>query len=66
MMTAARKITGLPLEEKLQLLLKTLTFDPEYPAEYARFVQGMSYAVGGVPTYGEAMVKLKTIIDHLL
>jgi hypothetical protein len=60
------KIAGLPMGEKLQLLLKILTTDREYRTEYTRFVQGMSYAATGVPTYEEAMIKLKVLIDHLL
>jgi len=60
------KITGWPVKEKLHLLVELLTSDTEYPKEYTRFVQGMSYAAGGVPTYAEAMAKLRTLVDHLL
>lgn len=60
------KIKGLPLNRKIQLLLEILTADADYRIEYTRFVQGMSYAAGGVPTYEEAMAKLKTLLDHLL
>jgi hypothetical protein len=60
------RITGWPFEKKLELLLEILTSDPEYRSEYTRFVQGMSYATGGVPTYAEALAKLKLLIDHLL
>ena len=49
------KIKGLPLNRKIQLLLEILTADADYRTEYTRFVQGMSYATGGVPTYEEAM-----------
>ena len=60
------QITGWPVERKLQLLLDILTSDTEYRTEYTRFVQGMSYAAGGVPTYDEAIAKVKTLVDHLL
>jgi hypothetical protein len=42
------KITGLPLEQKFQILMEMLTTDTEYASEYTRFVQGMSYAAGRV------------------
>jgi Nucleotidyl transferase AbiEii toxin, Type IV TA system len=58
-------ITGLPLKEKARILLDMLGKDGEYRMEYTRFVQGMSYAAGGVPTYEEALAKLKALIDHL-
>ena len=61
-----QKIAGLPLSQKLQRLSELLTSDTEYRTEYTRFVQGMSYATGRVPTYEEAMGKLRTLIDHLL
>jgi predicted nucleotidyltransferase component of viral defense system len=60
------KITGLPLEQKFQILMEILTTDKEYATEYTRFVQGMSYAAGGVPTYAEVMTKVKVLVDHLL
>ena len=60
------KIKGRTLDKKFQLLLEILTKDAEYRTEYIRFVQGMSYATGGVPTYDEAVIKLKSLIDHLL
>lgn len=60
------KIEGLPLEEKVRILLNILDSDGEYRTEYARFVQGMSYATGGVPTYEEAMLKLRALISHLM
>ncbi|HET6252998.1 MAG TPA: nucleotidyl transferase AbiEii/AbiGii toxin family protein [Puia sp.] len=59
------KITGLPLNKKFQLLQEILITDAEYRTEYTRFVQGMSYAIGGVPTYDEAITKLKTLIDYI-
>ena len=58
-------ITGLPLKEKTRILLDMLGRDGEYRMEYTRFVQGMSYAAGGVPTYEEALAKLKALIDQL-
>lgn len=60
------RITGLPLEQKSQILLEILTADDDYRTEYTRFVQGMSYATGGVPTYDEALAKVKALVDHLL
>lgn len=57
---------GLPLEEKARVLLSILDTDGEYRSEYTRFVQGMSYAIGAVPTYDEAMAKLRILIDLLL
>jgi predicted nucleotidyltransferase component of viral defense system len=60
------KIAGLPIRQKFQVLMNILTTDKEYATEYTRFVQGMSYAVGGVPTYSEAMAKVKTLVDHIL
>lgn len=60
------KITGLPLEQKIRILLEILDSDGEYRTEYARFVHGMSYAAGGVPTYDEAVAKLKLLLGHVL
>lgn len=57
---------GLPLEEKARVLLSILDTDGEYRSEYTRFVQGMSYAIGAVPTYDQAMAKLRILIDLLL
>jgi hypothetical protein len=61
-----KKITGLSLEKKLQLLIEILESDTEYRNEYTRFVQGMSYATGVVPTYGQAVTRLKELINHIL
>src|SRR5579859_666012 len=60
------KTKGLPLSKKFEILQEILATDAEYRTEYTRFVYGMSYATGGVPTYDEAMAKLKAIIEHLL
>jgi hypothetical protein len=49
-----------------RVLLEVLTADTDYRTEYIRFVQGMSYGSSGVPTYEEAMTKLKMLTDHLL
>ena len=46
--------------------MEILATDTEYATEYTRFVQGMSYAAGGVPTYSEAMAKLKDLVEHIL
>ena len=59
------KIGGWPIYKKLEHLMEILTTDREYPSEYTRFVQGMSYATNGVPNYGEALAKLRILIDHL-
>jgi predicted nucleotidyltransferase component of viral defense system len=61
-----KKTKGQPLNRKIQILLEILTDDADYRTEYTRFVQGMSYATGEVPTYEEAMAKLKILLDHLL
>lgn len=57
---------GKSLDQKFQLLLEILASDREYRTEYTRFVQGMSYARGAVPSFDEAIVKLKALADHLL
>ena len=57
---------GMRLSKKTEILFEILTADADYRTEYIRFVQGMSYASGSVPTFEEAMVKLKTLTDHLL
>lgn len=57
---------GMPLVKKTELLFEMLLANADYRTEYTRFVRGMSYASGGVPTYEEAMAKLKLLIDHLL
>ena len=61
-----KKIAGLPLERKIRLLMAVLTSDAEYRTEYTRFVQGMSYAIRGVPTYEDAMKRLEALANHLL
>jgi hypothetical protein len=60
------KISGWPLKEKVAFLVETLEADREYPSEYSRFVQGMSYSAAGVPSYQEAIDKLKELTDQLL
>jgi len=60
------KITGWSVPQKLEHLMEILTTDREYPAEYTRFVQGMSYAMGGVPDYEEALGKLRMLVDYLI
>jgi hypothetical protein len=57
---------GMPLDKKIELLFEIITADTDYRTEYTRFVQGMSYASGSVPTYEEALAKLKLLTDHLL
>jgi hypothetical protein len=59
------KIAGWPVERKLQHMLETLRTDAEYATEYTRFVQGMSYAAGGVPKYDEAMARLREVVNCL-
>jgi len=46
--------------------METLETDREYPYEYNRFVQGMSYSATGVPSYQEAVSKLRQLTDQLL
>jgi hypothetical protein len=60
------KISGWPLKEKVALLMKTLETDREYPSEYNRFVQGMSYSTTGVPSYPEALSKLTELTNQLV
>jgi hypothetical protein len=60
------KISGWPLKEKVTYLMETLETDREYPSEYNRFVQGMSYSAAGVPSYQEAVSKLRQLTDQLL
>lgn len=60
------KTKGLPLSKKFELLLKILEADDKYRREYSRFVRGMSYAIAGVPTYDEAMIKLKVLTEHIV
>ncbi|HEY4289032.1 MAG TPA: nucleotidyl transferase AbiEii/AbiGii toxin family protein [Puia sp.] len=59
------RIKGMTLNQKANLLLEILTANSDYRTEYIRFVQGMSYAAGGVPTFEEAILKLKTLIAYL-
>ena len=60
------KIAGLPMQEKIRILMNILTTDAAYRTEYIRFVLGMSYAAGEVPDYDEAIAKLKLLVDHLM
>lgn len=60
------KISGRPLKEKMSILMNTLENDGEYLTEYNRFVQGMSYASGKVPSFEEAIRRLKDLANHLL
>jgi hypothetical protein len=60
------KTAGWPLRDKMAILMDTLEKDGEYVAEYNRFVQGMSYASGKVPSFEEAIKSLKELTNHLL
>ncbi|MDO6433100.1 hypothetical protein Q4E93_21000 [Flavitalea sp. BT771] len=60
------KISGRPLKDKMTILVDTLEKDVEYTAEYNRFVHGMSYAIGKVPNFAEAVQSLKQLADYLL
>jgi hypothetical protein len=60
------KTKAMTLNKKTELLFEILTANADYRTEYTRFVQGMSYAPGSVPTFEEAIVKLKTLTEHLL
>jgi|SRR6185312_15138001 len=61
-----KRITGWPLEKKLDLMIGILESDKGYQPEYDRFVGGMSYATAGVPSFNEAMESLKALNSHLL
>jgi len=60
------KTSGWPLKEKMTILMNTLENDREYAMEYNRFVQGMSYASGKVPSFHEAIARLKELTEHIL
>jgi hypothetical protein len=61
-----RKIAGRSLEEKLTALFEILDQDPAYGLEYNRFVKAMSYASGNVPTFNQALGRLKDLRQYLL
>jgi len=48
------------------MIIGVLENDSEYATEYNRFVQGMSYASGKVPSFKEAMAQLKELTNYLL
>lgn len=57
-------LTGLPVAEKFQRMLGVLATDPEYPSEYARFVQGVSYAPeGSTPDFVRACQAVQTLVE---
>lgn len=61
------KISGLPLKSKFDILLDILDGEKEYEKEYERFVMGMSYGQdGSVPTFRNAVDKLRLMITHIL
>jgi hypothetical protein len=60
-----KKISGLSLVEKFRVLFATLENDSAYILEYTRFVQGMSYASKNVPTFKQALERLKDLQDYL-
>jgi hypothetical protein len=60
------RIKGMTLNEKGDLLFEILTANSDYKNEYIRFVQGMSFAAGTVPSFEEAMSRLKKLINDLL
>jgi len=62
-----KKIAGLPLKEKFGTAIAIIEQEKEYSNEYDRFVKGMSYAAtGSVPSFGEAVAKVRLLIEHVL
>lgn len=60
-------ITGLTLTQKLGKMLGILKADSEYPSEYERFVNGMSYAPSGlIPTFSMAVKTIEVLIETLI
>lgn len=56
-------LIGLSAAEKFHNMLNRLESDPDYMAEYDRFVRGVSYAPEGeTPSFQEAVVSLKNLI----
>ncbi|SFE09903.1 hypothetical protein SAMN05518672_104473 [Chitinophaga sp. CF118] len=61
------KIAGLPIDKKFETVLGILSNEQEYLGEYDRFVKGMSYAPDSVvPTFKQALEKLRLVINHIL
>jgi len=61
------KIAGLPIDKKFETVLGILSHEKEYLGEYDRFVKGMSYAPDSVvPSFAEALEKLRLVIKHIL
>ena len=62
----AEMLAGLSISEKLSKVLNILDTDPEYPKEYERFVNSMSYAQDEtVPTYKQALEKVRLIVSSI-
>jgi hypothetical protein len=61
------KIAGLPIDKKFETVLGILSNEQEYLGEYDRFVKGMSYAPDSVvPSFAQALEKLRLVIKHIL
>jgi len=61
----AEMLAGLSISEKPSVL-NILDTDPEYPKEYERFVNSMSYAQDEtVPTYKQALEKVRLIVSSI-
>lgn len=61
-----RSIANLPLAEKFQRMLEVLKGDHEYAREYARFVEGVSYATAeDRPNFTDAMTALHSLVEAI-
>jgi predicted nucleotidyltransferase component of viral defense system len=59
----APELVGLSVEEKFRQMLERLENDPEYPAEYATFVKGVSYAAEGeFPDFTTALKAVRELV----
>lgn len=61
----ARSIEGLGIKEKFSIVLNILKNDEKYPAEYDRFVKGMSYAAGSLPKYNNAIATFEKLFKYI-
>lgn len=60
----AVSLEGMPIADKLGLMLKILAKDETYPQEYDRFVKSVSYAKEGqVPDFENAMRAIHALVD---
>lgn len=57
-------VSGLPLVERLDLMMRTLESDAEYAVEYDRFVRGVSYATAeAIPSFEMAMQAVRELAE---